>query len=447
MEDPRTLPAALDAERSILGSLLQNNKLAPEVFGVPPEIFSLDSHRRCFKAMAHLLNAEVPMDIVTLAEELQRRKELQSVGGVAWLASLTEGLPRRPSIAEYVRIVNEKATLRDLMREAEHVTNAASDQSEDSASIIARAQAEIERIASRATQTTLELVSTFFQRAFPKVDDWYARDARKQGVPTGFRDFDQKTFGLQAQELIILAARPSMGKTAWAGNVVTHVAVKRQRTVAFFSLEMSKAQLIDRFVCSHAGVSLAAHRTNRLGMGEAESVRRALADLIDAPLYIDDEPGQSVAMMFRKAAQLKAAHGLDLIVIDHLGLIDGERKHSDNREQAVAASSRAMKGIAKRLNVPVMVLAQLNRELLKRSDRRPMLSDLRESGSIEQDADMVIFLHRDDYYDAENAEVQGKAEIIVAKQRQGAVGTVHCSWQGSCVRFADSDPSLRQGMF
>jgi replicative DNA helicase len=430
------MPVNLAAETAILGGILLNNSHYQEAACLIEAFdFSLDSHRRVFMRIGELMSAGKSVDIVTLAEQLQRHKELSSVGGVAWLASLTEGLPRRLSIEDYVRIVKDKSLLRQTISESGRVSVLAGDQTGTAEEVLAEAESAFRRIAGKAITVGLISVADYIKTNYPVVDRIFDYNARLSGISSGFGPLDTLTAGFQPKELTILGARPSIGKTAVAGNIAMHVAMSG-KTVAFFSLEMPSKALIDRICCARGGVDLQAHRHGRLSETQKELYLRALADVIDAPLYIDDQPGQTAASIEAKSARLQASSGLDLVVVDYLGLMTAERKGMENREQAVAAISRAMKALAKRLNVPVILLSQLNRELYKRTDKRPILSDLRESGAIEQDADLVLFLHREEYYNREDESLIGKAELIIAKARNGPLGMVPLRYDARTCRFS-----------
>jgi replicative DNA helicase len=429
------LPANVAAEMAILGAILLNNGHYQEAAGrIEAADFMLDAHRRVFQRMGELITEGRRVDIVTLAEQLQRNKELSVIGGVAWLAALTEGLPRRLSIEDYVRIVKDKSLLRQTIAESDRVGVLAGDQSGSAEEVLAEAESAFRRIAGKAITSGLTSVAEYVRGNYPCIDKIFEQSARLTGIPSGFGSLDNLTAGFQPKELTILGARPSIGKTAVAGNIAVHVAMSG-RTVAFFSLEMPSKALIDRMCCALGQVDLQAHRHGRLSEVQKHYYLRALAEIIDVPLYIDDQPGQTAASIEAKAARLQASNGLDLVVVDYLGLMAAERKGMENREQVVAAISRAMKGLAKRLNVPVILLSQLNRELYKRVDKRPILSDLRESGAIEQDADMVLFLHREEYYNREDPSLAGKGELIIAKARNGPLGTVHLHYDARTCRF------------
>jgi replicative DNA helicase len=429
-------PSSLSAEIALLGAVLLENSHYHQAAGLLEAAdFWLDSHRRIYRAMGELLAEGASVDIVTLAEQLQRHKALSLIGGVAYLASLTEGLPRRLSIDDYVRIVKDKSLLRQTILESNRVGVLAIDQVEKAEEVLAEAEAGFRRIAGKAISAGLVSVGDFVANNYPSLDDLFLRSARLSGVASGFAALDLLTAGFQPRELTILGARPSIGKTAVAATIAMHVAIAGKK-VAFFSLEMPNRALIDRMCCARGQVDLQALRHGRLSDVQKRLYLRSLAEIVEAPLYIDDQPAQTATSIEAKAARLQAVTGLDLVIVDYLGLMAAERKGMENREQIVAGISRAMKGLAKRLNVPVILLSQLNRELHKRVDKRPILSDLRESGAIEQDADLVLFLHREDYYNREDQTLVGKAELLVAKARNGPLGTVPLSYDARTCRFS-----------
>jgi replicative DNA helicase len=438
LSDGRPLPRSPEAEAAVLGALLLDNAHYQAAAGcIAAADFSLDSHRRIFARIGDLLGRERAADIVTLSEELRRTGEIAAVGGVAYLCSLTEGLPRRVSIGEYLRIVKEKSLLRQTISAADRVAASAAEQINAPEVVLAQAEAVFHGIAGQAATTGLESVAAFLQEAYPRIDSIFERSARQAGIASGFAALDALTAGFQPREMAIIGARPSIGKTALACNIAAHAALAG-KTVAFFSLEMPKRALIDRICCARSRVSLEDHRHGRLTPCQKGYFLQSLGDLAAAPLYIDDQPEQTPLVVEAKAARLKSQAGLDLILIDYLGLVRPEtRRNYENREQAIAGVSRAIKAMAKRLEAPVVLLAQLNRELHKRADKRPILSDLRESGAIEQDADLVLFLHREEYYNRDDPSLAGQGEIIVAKARNGPLGTVHLHYDAQTCRFSN----------
>jgi replicative DNA helicase len=429
------LPANLDAEKTILGAILLDNAAHAEAAEViKPDDFSLDSHRRIFLRMSELIDGGRAVDIVTLSNELARYKEVESVGGVAYLASLTEGLPRRPVIEEYIRIVKDKSLLRRLMGICSAAIARAADQSEDAIGVLDSTESQLLEVSESGLTQGLQPVETIVRDSFGSIDNLYKQSREVTGLETDFYELDRMTSGLQKGELIIIAARPSMGKTAFAINIAQNAAVHHQKVVAVFSLEMSKESLLRRMLATQARVDQRRLQTGFLGREDQEKLQTALSLLVESRLYIDDSAGSSLAEMRAKARRLKQnAGGLDMIVIDYLQLMtatlpgSGGRKGFENRVQEVSAISRGLKAMAKELNVPVVALSQLSRSNEKRDDKRPMLSDLRESGSIEQDADVVAFIHRDAYYNRDEEQTdadRAKSEIILAKQRNGPTGTI-----------------------
>ncbi len=438
-----SMPANVDAERSILGAiLLENNAYFEAASLLKPDDFFLDSHRRIFDRMAELLNRNVSVDLVTLSEALGTKKELESVGGVTYLSSLTDGLPRRPSIAHYVQIVKDKALLRGLIHAATAAVARASEQAEDATTILNQAQEDIFKVSDQRAGRGFETFDTIFKSRYDSLHDLMDGGKRITGLETHFYDLDSMTSGLQPSDLVIIAARPSMGKTAFAMNIAENAAVKDKKAVAIFSLEMSRESLLLRLLCSNAEVDSHKLRTGFLPKGEFAKLAEAYAGLAEAPLFIDDTPGISLPEMRAKLRQLKQRHGsLDLIIVDYLQLCTatapGGRRY-ENRTQEVSAISRGLKALAKDMNVPLIALSQLSRAPETRggkNEAEPKLSDLRESGAIEQDADLVGFLYRPEVYDRKNEELKGVAKLIVAKQRNGPTGYVHLAFMHSYTKF------------
>ena len=444
----RGLPASVEAERSILGAILLDNHSYNEAAEkLRSEDFSLDSHRRIYSRMAELIDAHRAVDIVTLAEELARRKEVEAVGGVAYLASLTEGLPRRPSIEEYVRIVKDKSLSRQLIGICNTAITRAADQSDEALVVLDAAESGLLEVSERGITRGFAGIPEIVRDSFGTIDNLYAQQKEVTGLATHYTQFDKMTSGLQASDLIIIAARPSMGKTAWAINIAENSAVRDGKVVAVFSLEMSKESLLRRMLASQALVSMQKIQTGFIPKADRGKLMEALERLAEARIFIDDTPAIALSEMRAKARRLQRQQGgLDLIVIDYLQLMSassfgvGARRY-ENRTQEVSAISRGLKALAKELRVPVVALSQLSRASEQRGgDKKPMLSDLRESGSIEQDADVVAFIHRDSYYNKdengeEDPDSKNKAEIIIAKQRNGPTGSVHLAYRADCTRF------------
>jgi replicative DNA helicase len=444
------LPANVDAEKTILGAILLDNAAHAEAAEkLEADDFSLDSHRRIFLRMSELIDAERAVDIVTLANELARFKEVEAVGGVAYLASLTEGLPRRPVIEEYIRIVKDKSLLRKLMLICSAAIARAADQSETALEVLGDAEARLLEVSEKGITQGFQSLHHIVANSFGTIDNLYKQSREVTGLATEFIEFDRMTSGLQKGELIIIAARPSMGKTALAINIAQNAAVTSKATVAVFSLEMSKESLLRRMLASQAWVDQRQLQTGFIRREDHAKLQKALEDLVESRIFIDDTAGISLAEMRAKARRLKQnSGGLDLVVVDYLQLMSATLpsqggKRYENRTQEVSAISRGLKALAKELDVPVVALSQLSRASERRTDdKRPLLSDLRESGSIEQDADVVAFIHRDSYYNRSEEmtkEERAKSEIILAKQRNGPTGTVYLNFISQFTRFDNPD--------
>jgi len=444
------MPANIDAEKTILGAILLDNAAHAEAAEkLESDDFSLDSHRRIFLRMSELMDAQRAVDIVTLANELARYKEVESVGGVAYLAGLTEGLPRRPVIEEYIRIVKDKSLLRKLMAICSAAIARAADQGESALEVLGAAESQLMEVTEKGLTGGFQSLDQIVQHSFGTIDNLYKQSREVTGLATEFVEFDRMTSGLQKGELIIIAARPSMGKTALAINIAQNAAVTSKAVVAVFSLEMSKESLLRRMLASQAWVDQRKLQTGFLGREDHVKLQKALEDLVESRMYIDDTAGISLAEMRAKARRLKQnSGGLDLVVVDYLQLMSATLpsaggKRYENRTQEVSAISRGLKALAKELAVPVVALSQLSRASERRGDdKRPMLSDLRESGSIEQDADVVAFIHRDSYYNRDEEmtkEDRAKSEIILAKQRNGPTGTIHLNFISQFTRFDNPD--------
>ena len=441
------MPANVDAERSILGVILLDNHAYNEAAAIlKPDDFSLDSHRRIFQRLGELVDSARNADIVTLANELAKHKEIDAVGGVAYLAGLTEGLPRKLIIEEYIHIVKDRSLLRQLMTVFGTGLARASEQSDSALDVMNEIETRLMEISEKGSITSFATIADVVKGSFGTIEHLYQQSREVTGVETFYTDFDKKTSGLQDSELIIIAARPSMGKTAWAINIAQNTAIRGGKTVAIFSLEMSKESLLRRMLSSQAMVDQQKIQKGFLLKEDREKLNIALEQLVESRMYIDDTAGISLAEMRAKSRRLKQTQGLDLIVVDYLQLMSagpmgGSKKGYENRTQEVSAISRGLKALAKELKVPVIALSQLSRASERRGDdKKPMLSDLRESGSIEQDADVVTFIHRESYYrkdenGEEDPEYKGKAEIIIAKQRNGPTGSVHLAWLSECTRF------------
>jgi replicative DNA helicase len=438
MASDRTLPHNLEAEKCVLGAILIDNpsfNQASEVIDAGD--FFRDAHRRIFEKMVGLSERSQPIDPVTLKDELTRTGELDEVGGPAYVASLTDGVPRSANVEYYARIVKEKSTLRRLIQSATEVLTRAYDAEEDADDLLDEAERSIFQIAEHRMRSGFVPLSQLVNTGYELIEKLQEHKGLVTGVPSGFVDLDEMTSGFQKSDLVIVAARPSMGKTSLVLNMALHCATEAAKTVGIFSLEMSKEQLFMRMLTSEARVDAHRFRGGFLGEQDYDRLVAAFARLHDARVFIDDTPSAGILEMRAKARRLKMEHGLDMLVIDYLQLMQG-RGRFENRQQELAAISRSLKILAKELQVPILALSQLSRAPESRSDHRPQLSDLRESGALEQDADVVLFIYRDDMYSVEGErppEAEGTAELIIGKQRNGPIGTVKVAFLKQYTRF------------
>jgi replicative DNA helicase len=432
-----SLPANVEAERSILGAILLDNFAYNEAAEhLKPEDFSLDSHRRIYTRMQDLAESSRSIDLITLVEELDRRKELQAIGDAAYVSGLLDGVPDRPSIEHYVKIVRDKALLRGLIHTANAAIARAAEQSDTAEEILNDTEASIFELSEKRIGRGFLGVLDIVKDSFGSVDALLQRGQRITGLETHYNDLDEMTSGFQKSDLVILAARPSMGKTALAMNIAANAAVEDKKVVGMFSLEMSREALLLRLLCSQARVNSHKMRTGSLWREDMQKVVHAMEQLAHAPIFIDDTPGITLSEMRAKARRLKQSqNGLDLLIVDYLQLMSGGKRY-ENRTQEVSAISRGLKGLAKELGVPVIALSQLSRAPESRGgDHRPQLADLRESGSIEQDADLVMFIFREEVYKQDDPELEGRAELIIAKQRNGPTGKVKMAFIKDATRF------------
>jgi len=432
------MPANIEAERSILGAvLLDNHAFNDAAEHLKPEDFSIDSHRRIYSRMMDLAESSRPIDIITLVEELEQKKDLQAVGDVGYISGLLDGVPDRPSIEHYVRIVRDKAILRGLINVSNTAIAKASEQAEPADEILNDAEAAVFELSEKRIGKGFQGIKEIVRNSFGSVDALLQRGQRITGLATHYTELDEKTSGFQKSDLVILAARPSMGKTALAMNIAENAAIDDGKVVGIFSLEMSSEALLQRLLCSRAIVDAHKMRTGSLWGDDMKKIVRAMEELSNALLFIDDSPGISLSEMRAKARRLKHSQGrLDLLVVDYLQLMSGGSKRFENRTQEVSSISRGLKAIAKELHVPVLALSQLSRAPESRGgDHRPQLSDLRESGSIEQDADVVMFIFREELYKQDDPDLKGRAEIIIAKQRNGPIGKFNLAFMHNSTRF------------
>jgi replicative DNA helicase len=431
---PRTLPHNLEAERAVIGAVLLDGSVIHHALEYLDErAFFRDAHRRIFEKMRRLFERGQAIDFITVNDELGRTGELDDVGGPAYVASLVDGLPHGVNVADYARIVKEKATLRALITAANQMLATAYEAERDAAEIVDEAERSIFSIAESSLHGGFVSMTDLVNANFALIDQAVQRKQLVTGVPTGFIELDEMMAGMQPSDFIIVAARPSMGKTSLVLNIAQHVGTKTDMTVGFFSLEMSREQLFMRLLTSEASIDAHRLRTGFLGERDFPKITAAMERLHGARIYIDDTASIGVLEMRAKARRLASEHGLHLIIVDYLQLMQGKGRF-ENRVLELASISRGMKALAKELNVPVVALSQLSRAPENRPGRRPQLSDLRESGALEQDADVVIMIYREDMYE-QTEENQGIAELIVAKQRNGPTGAVKLAFLKQFTRF------------
>jgi len=436
------LPSSVHTEITVLGAMLLDSMAVTDATAkLRPEDFSLDSHQRIYRVMMDLLAVGHAIDYITVMDALSKRRELDAIGGPAYLAYLSEGVPRHPKIEDYVRIIKDKSLLRQLLGIFNDGMALASDQNEDATNVLNSVEVKLAEVADSAIQRGFSGIADIVASSFGSIDALYEQGREITGLATHYIEFDKMTSGLQPSELIIVAARPSMGKTAWAINIGQNCAVKDNKVVAIFSLEMSKESLLRRMLASEASVGSRKLQTGFIPREDKSKLMAALDRLMTSKMFVDDTPGISLAEMRAKCRRLRQQEGsLDLIIIDYLQLMTGSagssQKKFENRTQEVSSISRGLKALAKEMQVPVIALSQLSRGSEQRTgDKKPLLSDLRESGSIEQDADVVAFIHREEYYDRENEDLKGKAEIIIAKQRNGPTGSIQLAYIADYTRF------------
>ena len=432
----RVPPNNLDAERSVLGAMMQDHEaLSLAIEALRAEDFYHPANRELFDAMHRLQSAGQPVDIVTVDEELTRRGTLEGVGGIQYVVDISRYVPTTANARAYIQIVAEKATLRRLIHAGDEIVQTSYAQQEPLADILGHAEKSIFDIVMRRTEgSTLVHIADILPDTYQRIETLSRLKGAIDGVPTGFVDLDNLLTGLHGGELVLVGARPSMGKTSFGMNVLSYASVMAGKTVAAFSLEMPRDQLAMRLLCADARVDMQSVRHGTLRDEDWLALSRALGPIAAANLYIDDTSGITPSQLRSRCRRLKIERGLDLVMVDYIQLMASDGR-AENRQNEVSEISRALKGIAKELNVPVLALAQLSRAGAQRSDKRPILSDLRDSGAIEQDADVVMFLHREEYYDP-NTEDKNIAEVIVAKQRNGPLGTIKLAWLGQYTRFA-----------
>lgn len=436
--EQRIPPQNVEAEQAVLGAmLLSHDAVIVAMEKLQSQDFYRDVHRIIFEAMEHLHRENKEIDVITLPDELKRMKKLDDVGGLEYVLNLPNLVGSAANIEYYANIVAEKALARNLISTCTELTTEAYDGQKETEALLDDAERRILQLSDTKNRGDFASVGAVVEVTLDKITKLYENKAGLTGLPTGFRDLDRMTSGLQPSDLILVAARPSMGKTAFTLNIAQNVGVRQHKTVAFFSLEMSQEQLVQRLLCQIAHIDSQKLRTGQLNSDEEWTCLTDACDkLYESPIYIDDTPGISVAEMRSKARRLKSEHGLDLIIVDYLQLMQG--RNAESRQQEISEISRSLKALARELKVPLIALSQLSRSVESRQDKRPMLSDLRESGALEQDADIVSFLYREDYYDKET-ENQHITEVILAKHRNGPVGSVKLYFKNEFTLFLNLD--------
>jgi replicative DNA helicase len=435
----RIPPHNQEAEQSVIGAIF----LEPQALITAAEILTYEdfyrvAHQKIFQTMNRLSDQGKPIDVVTVTEELSSKKELEDVGGLSYLTEIANSVPTAANIAHYARIVEEKALLRRLIRVATNIVEDGFTREDEVEALLSEAEKKMMEVSNRKNAGDFRHIKDVLVQTYDNIELLHSRKGDITGIPTGFRDLDKITAGFQRNDLIIVAARPSVGKTAFALNVAQNVATKTEENVAIFSLEMGAEQLVMRILCAEGNIDAQALRTGALTTEDWRKLTMAMGSLSNAGIFIDDTPGIRINEIRSKCRRLKQEYGLGMILIDYLQLIVGSGNGKENRQQEVSEISRSLKALARELQVPVIALSQLSRGVEQRQDKRPMMSDLRESGSIEQDADIVSFLYREDYYDKET-ENQNMIEIIVAKQRNGPTGTVTLAFVKEFNKFVNID--------
>jgi replicative DNA helicase len=439
MEVGKIPPHDIEAEQAVLGSMLTDKDAVIAAIEVlKPEDFYREDNKAIYEAILNLYSKPEPIDIITVKAELIENGKFDSIGGLEYLAVLPDKVPTTANVEQYIRIVEEKSILRNLIKTSNEIITLGYGETEEVDRIMDMAEKKIFDISQRKNQKGYVAIKDVLIDTFAEIEKLYNQKGYITGVPTGFIDLDQVTSGLHKSDLILIAARPAMGKSAFALNIATYAAIKGNTPVALFNLEMSKEQMVNRILCSEAMVDSNKVRTGKIEEGDWVKLATALGPLSEAPIYVDDTPGISIVEIRAKCRKLKLEKNIGLVVIDYLQLIQGTGKKGANREQEISEISRSLKILAKELNIPVIALSQLSRAAEQRADHKPMLSDLRESGAIEQDADIVMFLYREDYYNPDT-EKKNIAEVIIAKHRAGSTGTVELLWLGNYTKFANID--------
>lgn len=440
--EQRTLPNNIEAEQSVLGAIIIDNECLTSVMEViTADEFYREAHKVIFETIVKLTNDKQVADMVTIVNQLRKEEKMQDVGGVAYVMSLPNMVPTSANVLYHAKIVHEKHIMRQLVKVGTEICAMGYDEADEANLLLDKAESRILEIANKRKSDGFSQIGSILMESTEKLHELAANKGGITGISSGFKDIDKLTSGLHPSDFIILAARPSMGKTAFALNIVQNVGLRSRRdgkpcTVAFFSLEMSKQQLVNRIICAEAGIDAQNLRTGQLSDKEWANLWNACETMYNAKIYINDTPGITAMEMRGLARRLKAEHGLDLIVVDYLQLMSGSGSGKGDRQQEVSEISRSLKALAREMDVPVIALSQLSRSVEARQCKRPMLSDLRESGSLEQDADIVAFLYRDDYYNPDS-EDQNITEVIIAKHRNGPVDTVNLFFHKQLTKFVD----------
>ncbi len=432
----KTVPQHIEAEMAVLGGMILDENAASDViYKLSQDIFYRAAHKKIYAAMVALYDENRPIDIITLTDKLRVQGELERAGGAAYLTTLLNSVSSASNLDQYASILHEKAILRTLITVSQDVAQECFDADVDVGNLIDRVEQRVFDISQKRIDSDFVPIGTLVKESVMTVQNLYNKKTLLTGIPSGYRDLDDRLSGLQRSDLIVMAARPSMGKTSLALGIAENVGVVDKRPVALFSLEMSKEQLVMRMLCSLARINMHKVRRGFLGENDFPELVKAAGKLAAAPIFIDDTPGLSVMELRAKARRLKMKSKIELIAIDYLQLIQSTARRSENRQQEITEISRSLKALARELDVPVIVLSQLNRAVESRQDHKPMLSDLRESGAIEQDADVVLMLMRREYYDREDSP--GTADIIIAKQRNGPTGEIRMAFHQDYTRFED----------
>lgn len=440
----RTPPHNNEAEQSVIGAVfLEPQALITASEILLPEDFYRVAHKKIFETMLVLNDRGQPVDLVTIAEELKVKNELEDVGGISYITELANAVPTAANIVYYANIVEEKSLLRRLIRVATDIVEDGYTREDEVEALLGEAEKKMMEVSNRKNAGDFRHIKDVLVETYDNIELLHTRKGDVTGIPTGFRDLDKITAGFQRNDLIIVAARPSVGKTAFALNVAQNVATKTDENVAIFSLEMGAEQLVMRMLCAEGNIDAQVLRTGNLEADDWRKLTMAMGSLSNAGIFIDDSPGLRVNEIRSKCRRLQQEHGLGMVMIDYMQLIMGSGRGTDNRQQEVSEISRSLKALARELKIPVVALSQLSRGVEQRQDKRPMMSDLRESGSIEQDADIVSFLYREDYYDKET-EMQNMIEIIIAKQRNGPTGTVTLAFAKEYNKFLNIDWSQHE---